>query len=178
MKKSQIIALTALLAFGMLACGEKKITKEDLLKSQAELFNEDRTLNEAVAPKVAEKYCRFVEENPEDSTAAMWLYHALEINVFLKDVDKTVELSNKLLSQYPQSKYAPMSLFLMGSYVYNDLVNDTAQAHVMFQRIIEDYPQSELVDDAEKSIEYLGLTPEEIFSLMMMEQMEEEEGEW
>lgn len=178
MKKSPIIMLAILLTFGMMACGEKKITQEDLKASEAKLFNEDRSLNESVAPKVAEEYCQFVKQNPDDSTAVLWLYHAMEINVMMKNTDKSIELGNQLLSQYPQSEWAPQTLFLMGSYVYNDLLNDTAQAHVMFQRIIDEYPESHLVDDAQKSIEYLGLTAEEIFTLMMMSQMEVEEGVW
>ena len=68
-----------------------------------------------------------------------------------------------------------MSLFLLGSYVYNDQLNDTAQAHKTFQKLIDDYPNSPLVDDAEKSIEYLGLTPDEIMNLIMMSQFEEDE---
>ena len=51
----------------------------------------------------------------------------------------------------------------------------SAQAHVTFQKLIDDYPESPLVDDAEKSIEYLGLTPEEIMNIIMMSQFVEEE---
>ena len=63
---------------------------------------------------------------------------------------------------------------MLGSYVYNDQLNDTAKAHVMFQRLIDEYPDSELVDDAQKSIEYLGLTPEEIMARIIEQQMEEQ----
>ena len=166
----------AMLAFGMMACGskEQKLTQDDLRAAQATLFNEDRSVNLEVAPEVAEKYCKFVEQNPDDSTAAQWLYHAMEINVFMKNADKSAEICDKLTANYPESDWAPMSLFLMGSYVYNDQLNDTAQAHVMFQRLIDEYPDSELVDDAEKSIEYLGLTPEEIMSRIMLQDMEEQ----
>ena len=164
------------LALAMFACGnkEQKLTQDDLRAAQATLFNDDRTVNEAVAPEVAEKYCKFVEQNPDDSTAAQWLYHAMEINVLLKDADKSAAICDQLTTNYPNSDWAPMSLFLMGSYVYNDQLNDTAQAHVMFQRLIDEYPDSELVDDAQKSIEYLGLTPEEIMARIMVQQMEDD----
>ena len=165
----------ALLAFGLLACGEKKLTQADVKKAEAGLFNEDRSINEKVAPEVAEKYCRFVEQNPDDSTAAKWLYHALELNVYLKNVEKSEELCTKLLEQYPQSDWASTSLLLMGNYIYNDYLNDTAKAHACFQRLIDEYPDSEYADDAKKSIEYLGLTPDEIMTLMMIDQMEEGE---
>lgn len=174
MKMTLKMMVFTVLAFGLFACGGKTLTQNDLKKAEASLFNEDKSLNEAVAPQVAETYCKYVEQNPEDSTAVEWLYHAMEINVMLKNADKSIELCDQLLQQYPQSKWAPMSLFLVGSYVYNDQLNDTAQAHAAFQRLIDNYPESALVDDAQMSIEYLGLTPDEIMTLIMMSQMEED----
>ena len=180
MKNILKIMFFALLAFGMMACGEKKLTYDDLKAAEATLFNDDNSVNLETAPGVAEKYCQFVKQNPNDTTAASWLYHAMEINVLLKNADKSAEICEQLTSDYPQSRWAPMSLFLLASYVYNDQLNDTAQAHVTFQKLIDNYPESELVDDAQKSIEYLGLTPEEIMARIMMSQVEEfdlEEGE-
>ena len=165
----------ALLAFGMFACGGEQLTEADLKEAEKTLFNADQSLNEEVAPQVAEKYCEFVRQHPKDSTAVEWLYHALEINVMLKDAEKSESLCDQLVKQYPQSHWAPMSLFLMGSYVYDDQLNDTARAHAAFQRLIDNYPNSELADDAQKSIEYLGLTPDEIMSLFMLEGMPVEE---
>ena len=164
------------LALAMFACGNKetKLTQDDLRAAQATLFNNDRSMNEAVAPEVADKYCKFVKQNPDDPTAAQWLYHAMEINVLLKEADKCAAICDQLTTNYPDSDWAPMSLFLMGSYVYNDQLNDTAKAHVMFQRLIDEYPDSELVDDAQKSIEYLGLTPDEIMARILEQQMEED----
>ena len=178
MKKTLKLMLFAIVALGMFACGEKKLTQDDLKKAEATLFNEDQTMNEAVAPKVAEKYCQFVDQNPDDASSPLWLYHAMEINVQMKNAQKSAELCDKLLAMYPESKWAPRSLFLLGSFVYNDQLNDTAQAHATFQKLIDTYPDSDLVDDARKSIEYLGLSPEEIMSMIMMSQMEVEEGEW
>lgn len=173
MKQSLKLIVFALLAFGMMACGEKKVTYDDLKAAEATLFNEDNSINMETAPQVAEKYYQFVKQNPNDSIAPRYLYNAMEINVLMKNADKSIELGDKLMADYPQSPWAPMSLFLLASYVYNDQLNDTAQAHVTFQRLIDTYPDHELVDDAQKSIEYLGLTPEEIMAKIMMSQMDE-----
>ena len=176
MKNTLKMMMFALLAFGMMACGEKKLTQEDLKKAEAGLFKDGKTMDEKEAPKVAEKYLKFVEQNPNDSSAVKWLYHAFEINMMLKNVEKSEELCKQLIAQYPDSKWAPMSLMMMGGYVYDGQLKDTAKAHVYYQRLIDEYPESEYVDDAKKCIEYLGLTPEEIMSLMMLEQMEEGES--
>ena len=178
MKNTLKITFFALMALGLFACGEKKLTQDDLKQAEATLFNPDQTMNEAVAPKVAEKYCQFVEQNPDDASSPLWLYHAMEINVQLKNAEKSASLCDKLLQMYPQSEWAPRSLFLLGSFVYNDQLNDTAQAHATFQKLIDTYPESDLVDDAQKSIEYLGLTPEEIMTLIMMSQFKGEEEDF
>lgn len=177
MKTNMKIMVFALLAFGMFACGGngKKLTLEDVLAAQATLFNADHTMNRNEAPKVAKTYCQYVKQNPNDTTVVKWLYHAMEINVMMKDADKSIELCDQLLEQYPQSKWAPMSLLLVGSFVYEDMLNDTAQAHAAYQKLIDDYPESALVDDAQKSIEFLGLTQEERMSRIIMSQMDVED---
>ena len=122
MKKTLRMMVVVGLALAMFACGnkEQKLTLDDLRAAQATLFNNDRSVNEEVAPEVAEKFCQFVKQNPNDSTAAQWLYHAMEINVLLKDAEKSAAICDQLTTNYPESSWAPMSLFLMGSYVYND----------------------------------------------------------
>ena len=177
MKKTLKIMMLALIAFGMMACGEKKLTEKDLKAAEETLFNEDGTMNEDIAPSVAEKYCLFAEQHPDNPSTPMWLYLAMEINAQIKNSEKSLEIGEQIVKQYPQSIYAPRSLFLAGSFIYNDQLNDTAQAHATLDRLIREYPESTLVDDAQKSIEYLGLTPEEIMALILMSQMEVEEGD-
>ena len=68
MKKTFKLLFIALLAMGMFACGEKKQTYQDMKKIEATLFDENGYLDTLQAPKVAEKYCQFVKQNPDDST--------------------------------------------------------------------------------------------------------------
>lgn len=178
MKITLKIALFALLSIAMMACGEKKITQEDLKKAEATLFNENQTMNEDAAPGVAETYEKFVKQSPDDPTAPTWLFHAMEINIQLKNSDKSIALGNQLLEQYPDSKWAPRTLFFLGNYVYDEQLHELDKAREAYERLINDYPDSDLVEDAQKSIEYLGLTPEEILSKIMASRMEEVEGEF
>ncbi|MBQ1668161.1 MAG: tetratricopeptide repeat protein [Prevotella sp.] len=177
MKRILKMMVFVMLALGLFACdgNGKKLTVEDMREAQASLFNADNTMNRNEAPKVAKLYCQYVKQNPGDTAVVKWLYHAMEINVMMNDADKSIELCDQLLEQYPQSKWAPMSLLLVGSFVYEDMLNDTAQAHAAYQKLIDNYPESVLVDDAQKSIEYLGLSQEERMSRIMMSQMDEDE---
>ena len=176
MKNTLKMMMFALLALGMMSCGEKKLTQEDLKKAEATLFNQDQSINEAEAPNVAEKYCKFVEQNPDDATADKWLYHALEINILLKDSDKSIALCDQLVRQYPQSKWAPTGLFLLGSYVYNDQLNDTARAHETFQKVIDNI--KEFTDNLEENVLFHKKTDEEMMkeNIEAIQQEEQEQA--
>ena len=47
MKNTLRMMILALLAFGMFACGGKKLTEEDLREAQATLFNEDQSSSQS-----------------------------------------------------------------------------------------------------------------------------------
>lgn len=177
MKKTLKLMTFVLLVFGMFACGEteKELTLDDVKAVEKTLMGENWTINMDVASQVAETYCKFVEQNPDDSTAPTWLFHAMEINVTMKNADKSVELCNQLIDKYPSSNWSPKSLMLLGSYVYEDQMKDTALAHKAYQRLIDEYPNSDLVNDAQVLIKCLGLTDEEKLDMILMSQMEEEE---
>ena len=142
MKQSFKLLFVILLALGSFACSEteKKLTLDDVKAAEKTLMDENWTMNMDKASQVAETYCKFVEQNPNDSTAPTWLFHAMEINVNLKNADKCAELCNQLIDKYPESDWSPRSLILLGSYVYEDQLQDTALAHKAYQRLIDEYP--------------------------------------
>ena len=175
MKKTLKLMLVAMLAMGMFACGEKKLTYKDMLKAEATLFDEEGYLDTLKAPKVAEKYIKFVEQNPDDTTASLWLYHAMELNVMLKNTEKSMELCDQLVEKYPDSKWAPRGLYLLGSFIYEEELKDLDKAREVYERIVRDYPESEIIESVKSSIKYLGWTPDEIFADMAMSQFEWDE---
>ena len=178
MKKTLKLMLVALLALGMFACGEKKLTEDDLKKAEETLFNEDQSVNEAVAPDVAEKYIRFAKQNPDFPTSANWMYNAFEIYVLLKDVDNSQRVCDMLVEKYPQSKWTPRALYLLGSFIYEDQLKDLDKARELYERVINDYPDCDVIPSVQSSLKYLGWSAEEIMGDIMMSQMDVEEGVW
>jgi len=167
----------AMLAFGIMACGEKKLTEEDLKQAEATLFNDDLTTNTEAIPVVVEKYCQFVEQNPDAATAPDWLFKALEISVSQKDVEKSGEICDKLMKDYPDYDKTPAGMFMMASFIYEDQLHDLDKARVMYERILADYPESELIPSVQASLQNLGKTPEELVREFEMMQAEAETGE-
>lgn len=175
MKKTLDLLFVAVLALGMFACGEKKLTYQDMKKAEASLFDKNGHLDTLNAPKVAEKYCQFVEQNPDDSTASLWLYHAMELNVMLKNTEKSMELCDKLSKDYPNSKWTPRGLYLLGAFIYEREYNDLDKAREVYDRIINDYPDCDIIESVEASKKYLGWTNEQIMADIALSQFEQGE---
>lgn len=162
MKKTLKLMLVAVLALGMTACGGKKVTEEDLKKAEEELFNDDMTANPETATATVETFCKFAKQNPNDPAAPEWLFKALEIAVGQKNANKAEEICQQLMDKYPTYEKTPFGMFMMASMVYEDQLKDLDKARSMFEKIIADYPESEITASAEASLNFLGMSPEEI----------------
>lgn len=178
MKKTLRIMVLALLAFGIFACGEKKITEDDLKKVESTLSDESGKLNEEAVPTAVEKFCKFVDQNPDNPSAPDWLFKAMQFEIKVGASDKAIELCDKLLNDYPDYRNNPAALVMLANEVYDSQLHDLDKARATYEKVISDYPDSNWVESAEKLIEYLGLTPEEIMTRIMISGMEEVEGEW
>ena len=162
MKRFLNLMLVATMAFTLLACGEKKLTQDDLKKAETALFNEDMTANPEAAPVAIKQFCEFAKQNPDDPSAPDWLFKALEIAVGQNDAAKSEEICQQLMDKYPTYEKTPFGMFMLASFVYHDQMNDLDKARALLERIVSDYPESEITPSAEASIGFLGMTPEEI----------------
>lgn len=174
MNKFLKLIIIALLSFGMMACGEKKLTEDDLKQAEASLFNEDMTANMEAVPVAVEKFCTFAEQNLDVATAPDWLFKALQISVSQKDVEKSVEICDKMMKVYPDYDKTPAGMFLLASFIYEDQLRDLDKARAMYESILANYPENELVPSVEASLRNLGKTPEELIKEFEMMQAEAE----
>lgn len=174
MKKVFQIVMLAVLAFGMMACGEKKLTQDDLKKAELTLADEQGNLNKEAVPAVVEQFCKFVEQNPDDATAPEWLFKALQLEIKAEESEKAIEICNKLVENYPDYENNPAALVMTASEVYDSQLHDLDKARATYEKVINDYPSTDWANNAEKMIEFLGLTPEEILSKIVVSNMEED----
>ena len=176
MKPSLKLISLVLLAFSMLACGERKLTDADMKRAEATLYNDDMSTNEEAVPAVMEKYCEFVEQNPDAATAPEWLFKAMQLAVGQQDVEKSEALCDKLIKDYPESDKTPAAMFMMALYVYQ--LSDIDKARSMYERVVANYPDSQWAADAKVMIDnYLGMTDEQILSVIEQGQGEVVEEE-
>ena len=60
----------------------------------------------------------------------------------------------ELVNRYPEHKYAPQALFMIG-FVYAEELQDLVQARRTFDELLKDYPDSEVVESSKWMIENL-----------------------
>lgn len=177
MKKTLKLMLVAMIALGMMACGRKKVTEEDLKKAEAALFNDDMTANPEAVSEAVEKFCQFAKQTPDHPNAPEWLFKAFEISVSQKDAQKSEEICNQLMKNYPNYDKTPFGMFMLASFVYDDQLKDLDKAREMYEKIMTDYPESEIIPSVEASLNFLGMTAEEIVRQFELQELEEQAQE-
>ena len=74
---------------------------------------------------------------------------------------EAVTFYEKFLKEYPASPHAYKAQFMIG-FIYNESLKDTTKARLAFEKVIRNYPENDLSDDAKWMIENLNRGPDEI----------------
>ena len=168
--------------FVLAGCAQK--TPEELFALATEA-HEAGQMNKALKnfEKIAEKYpeskyafkAQFMtsylssDTTDKDVTATELAYQeyffneAQQLQIDAK-FDEAVTYYQKFLDEYPDNeKYAYKAQFMIG-FIYNESLKDTAKAHEAFEKVLSDYPENDLSDDARWMIDNLDKGPEEIIT--------------
>ena len=175
MKHLAKLTMIAALAIMMMACDNGKLKVEDLEKAEASLYNEDMTANKEAFPEVYDLFCQYVEQNPDAEDAPDWLFKALNLSFQFKEPQESIGLLDKLMKQYPSYRNTPVGMFMVASLIYEEKLGELGQARMLYEKLIEEYSDSDFVPSAQQSILNLGKTPEEIiqgFETMPMDTVE------
>ena len=173
----------ALLALVLFACGGNESKKSKMLSALAEmdstLVDERGAADPQLIPQAIDLYCSFAEQYPDDPTAPNWLFKAFQLAKAMGNLDQAAELGNKLIEDFPNYEYAPVVMFMMARDVYDMGYHDLDKARAMYERVIDQFPDSNWAANAkEMKDKYLGMTDEEIMNQIQFSQMEVVEGEW
>jgi len=122
-------------------------------------------LNTDTAKLLIVKYKDFVKQYGKDSLSPIYLLKAADLCISTKDYSTAVELYENVYTNYPDYDKTPQALFLQAM-TYSDFLKNESLGEIKYQEFINKYPNHELTDDAKKSIEFLGKSPEEILEIL------------
>jgi len=110
---------------------------------------------------LVDQYVAFADNYPDDSMAVENLFKGAELCLTLGEGQRSIDLYDRVIVDYPDFKKVPESMFLKG-YVYENYLGDLNTAKAIYTEFLETYPDNEFADDAEISIRNLGKSPEEL----------------
>ncbi|RLD42405.1 MAG: hypothetical protein DRI89_07350 [Bacteroidetes bacterium] len=136
--------------------------EESISLQEDKVFNSNNNrLNKQDATILMNLYEKYADQNPDDSLSAEYLFRASDISMNLQKPMQTIQFFNRILTEYPDFKKAPVVLFLK-AFVYEDQLRDYKNAKKYYELFLTKYPESEFADDAEVSLKNLGKSPEEL----------------
>ena len=103
------------------------------------------------------------EETQQTFDSPDALFEAITESINAKqDAQKSIDLVNRLVSDYPDYENNSAALFMLATFVYDDQMHDLDKARETYQRIVDNYPDTPFANDAAIAITQLGMTPEEL----------------
>jgi len=106
-------------------------------------------------------YLKFADNFPHDTLAPVYLFNAANIAMSLTQYQRSINLYDTITVKYPTFRKAPDCVFIRG-FIYDDKLKDTAKARVMYQQVIDKYPNTPLAEQARAAISILGKSYDEI----------------
>lgn len=163
MKKTLLIIAASLL---MIACGqdrEKEI--KNIEQHEIELSTIDISSDDSAAVEMVALYRKFANDFPDDSLAPAYMQRAAEISINLGQTDQAISLLDSIITLYPSYEDVAGCYFMKG-YAY-EVAEQIDQAREAYTYFVENYPDHYLAADTKKMINFLGMTPEDMFDAIM-----------
>ncbi len=110
---------------------------------------------------LAEEYRLFADNHSEHEEAAEMMFRAANLQAdALESPSIAVGLFRQVQRRWPDSEQADRSLFLAG-YTYNHGMGRHELARDMYEKLLVEYPDSELRQAVEDELRFMGSDPEE-----------------
>ncbi len=159
-KISLVISILSL--FIIQACQSPKDKSfGEIKKLEKQLMSSMERTNDSVAMVLIEKYTDYAHQYKDDPLTPEFMFKSAELCNAMGMPGKSINTYYAINLEYPGYTRAPESLFLCG-FIAETSEADTLKAKKFYQEFIQKYPNHKLAKDAESSLRYLHMSPEEM----------------
>lgn len=141
---------------------------QNLSRLEQELVNIDLTLNISAAKGLYNNSIVFLTAYPNSKYKEQVLVLASKSTDGLNMNQENLELIDQLLNEFPNSKNAPNYLYNKGKIV-EEKIKDLDQALLIYQKLIETYPKSELAASLKSYIGFMNKSEKEKLEYLLNE---------
>ena len=106
-------------------------------------------------------YHQYIKKFPQDATIEEYLFKAGTLSMTLRKGGEALSDFTTLIDRFPQSVHLAEAYYYK-AFVYEDIIYDIEAARIAYNEFISRFPDHQFVNDAKLSIQYLGMSPEEI----------------
>jgi tetratricopeptide (TPR) repeat protein len=131
------------------------------IQSLEKKISTQQTIDYKLGADMVTAYLNFYNHFPKDADTPDYLFKAADVSMNLRQSAKAIELFKRVTELYPKYKKSSFALFLEG-FVYETQLKDITQAREIYQKVIKNYPNTKLANDASASIDNLGKSDEEL----------------
>lgn len=161
------------LAIGLLllaSCAQKKADEQSALTARIDsleniLLTDSLNLSDEPASEVIKAYLKYADTYPKDSIAVDYLFKAADVMRGMYRHQDAVQVLELVVSRYPKSDKAPAALFYAGFILHADTEQNTL-AVPYFQRLIDDFPEHPLTNDARNLMPLLNMSEEQLLDFL------------
>lgn len=137
------------------------------IEAKEKKLYEDKTesIDNAKAIDMERTYLEYADKYPTDSLSAEYLFRAAEIAENANHAGNAINYLTRIEENFPNYKNYPLVIFKK-AYVYENCMKNNEMAKVYYEKFIASYPNHELVEAAQASIIYLGISDKELINIM------------
>lgn len=147
----------------MVACGpnrEDRISQIEEMEDQ--LFESMIGADPDAANKLADMYVAFADKYPKDSLSPEYLMKAADVQCNVLHTEKSIELFDRIINDYPDFEQVPMCYFLKGhAYELNEQLNEAKAA---YEEFLSKYPDHYMAESTRIMLPRLGMSDEELLA--------------
>lgn len=157
MKKIVLLTLAAVL---MTACGPSREERINQIEDfEDSIFEIAIAADPNVADQLTKMYVDFADKYPNDSLSPQYLMKAAEMQGNVLHTERSVELFDRIIADYPDFEDVPMCYFLIGNAL--ELNSQIEEAKAAYEEFINKYPDHFMADDARRMLPIIGMSDED-----------------
>ena len=156
----RLFLFIAVISLFLAGCGSNDPAKR-IEELEKQTFSTENAINPEVASDLVSAYCDFADMNPEDAMTPEYLFKAVDVSMNLNEPQRTISIIDRLINDYPDYPNTQRALFAK-AFIFENRYNNLDMAKKLYEQYLEQYPDGELADDCRVSIQFLGLSPEEL----------------
>jgi outer membrane protein assembly factor BamD (BamD/ComL family) len=127
------------------------------------ILQKSTAVNNDIADKAITTFDNFSSTCNTDSLAPIFLIKAGQVAQSIKKYEQAQSLFKKCINQFTDFKNRGAALFLLAQLYDNEMMlNNEAEAKIIYEQIIKEYPQSPFANDAKYCIKNIGKTDEQL----------------